>query len=93
MAGDAPVANSLKMRSFLSFFPSSVKDKYFASTVGVLLPLSLSEEPVMVFRGLLFFFLRNVYDPYNSVASLQLGFFFLLTLDRFSLNSAQSHCY
>lgn len=76
MAGDAPVANSLKMRSFLSFFPSSVKDKYFASTVGVLLPLSLSEEPVMVFRGLLFFFLRNVYDPYNSVASLQLGFFF-----------------
>lgn len=70
MAGDAPVANSLKMRSFFSFFPSPVKDKYFASTVGVLLLLSQSEEPVMVFRGL-FFFLRNVYDPYNSVASLQ----------------------
>lgn len=55
MAGDTPVANSLKMRSFLTFFPSPVKDKYFASTVGVLLPLSQSKEPVMVFRGLGFF--------------------------------------
>lgn len=92
MAGDAPVANSLKMRSFLSFFPSPIKDKYFASTVGVLHPLSQSEEPMVVFRGLVFFFLEMFMIRIIQLLHCNWDFF-LLTLGRFLLNSAQSHRY
>lgn len=83
MAGDAPVANSLKTRSFLSFFPSPVKDKYFASAVGVLLPLSQSEEPVMVFRGLLLLCFLVFFKEMFMIRIIQLlgrnwDFFFFL---------------